>query len=67
MLLREFANLINNQLDYTIIEVSKNNEETIHYKHKRGTEDDISFADLCKLPIIDIEITENTLYPYVRK
>lgn len=67
MILREFANLINNRLDYTVIEVSENNEETVRYKHKQGAEDDLSFADLCKLPIIDIEITENTMYIYVKK
>ena len=67
MLLREFANLINNRLDYTVIEVSDKDDETVRYRHKQGVDDDISFEDLCKLPIIDIEITENTMYIYVKR
>ena len=67
MLLSEFANIINNRLDYTVIEVSDKDDETVSYSHKQGVDDDISFEDLCKLPIIDIEITENTMYIYVKK
>ena len=67
MLLREFANIINNRLDYTVIEVSDKDDETVRYSHKQGVDDDISFEDLCKLPIVDIEIKENTVYIYVKK
>lgn len=67
MLLREFANIINNRLDYTVIEVSDKDDETVRYSHKQGVDDDISFEDLRKLPIVDIEIKENTLYLYVKK
>ena len=67
MLLREFANLINNRLDYTVIEVSDKDDETVRYRHKQGVDDDISFEDLRKLPIVDIEIKESTLYLYVKK
>ena len=62
-----FANLINNRLDYTVIEVSDKNDETVRYRHKQGVDDDISFEDLRKLPIVDIEIKESTLYLYVKK
>ena len=67
MLLREFANLINNRLDYTVIEVSDKDDETVSYSHKQGVDDDINFEDLRKLPIVDIEIKESTLYLYVKK
>ena len=67
MLLREFANIIDNRLDYTVIEVSDKDDETVRYSHKQGVGDDIIFEDLRKLPIVDIEIKENTLYLYVKK
>ena len=68
MLLGEFAKiLINNRLDYTVIEVSDKDDETVCYSHKQGVDDDISFEDLRKLPIVDIEIKESTLYLYVKK
>ena len=67
MILSEFANIINNRLDYTVIEVSDKDDETVRYSHKQGVDDDIIFEDLRKLPIVDIEIKESTLYLYVKK